>query len=343
MADLPNAGFGPLPFTLSAFRARRARAAGDLAAYSAHALDAIRRALAADGDPEGAANLVDCTPVGRTKGGYFSCLVTRTDGSRSFVKCIPKHSREMRFWEMRAKGGIGTGGQYYRILPPDRLISGAYFALLIFPALPPSRGLHRRRTSRYTGNIEAVVRAIADFNSDYVGERLPDLALSPQGRAHFVPSRRRIAATLGVDRLEARRIAQSLRRIEGKWTALRRDLYRGPLCLSHMDFGPGNVLIGPEPPFILDFGHAGITPVGADLHTILRYARKGGEPVDWPHLVEIYAKVFEAKGIEVDRTAIARAAELHFASRYRDLRLQSARDVFGEALAVSTRLASARP
>lgn len=343
MADGPTtgaAGIGALRFALKALGARRARAAGDLDAYRALALDAIRRAFANDGDADAAAALVDCAPVGQTKGGYFSCIAVSTDGTRRFVKCIPKRSREMRFWDAWAKDGIRTRGRHYELLPPERCLSGAQLAVLVFPALDPNPGLGRRRTSRYAGNLETVVRAIADFNSDHAGDGLPDLRVSQEGKAHFVPLKRRIVGTLGVNGQEARRISQNLRAIEWRWAALRRRIYRAPLCLSHMDFGPGNILIGPRPPVILDFGHAAVAPIGTDLHTVLRYARKGDAPVDWSRLVDIYAEVFESKGIAVDRAAIANAAELHFAARYRNLRLQSARDVFRDALTRSQRLLS---
>lgn len=344
MADRSTAGlagFNALRFALRAFRARRARTTGDLEAYRAHALEAIRQAFAGDGDMDGAASLVDCTPVGRTRGGYFSCIAVSADGSRKFVKCISVRSREMRFWEAWANGEIRTSGRHYQILPPERHITGMHFAVLVFPALAPNPGLKKRRTPRYTGNLKKVVRAIADFNSDHAGSALPNLPVSRHGKAHFVPLGRRIVATLGVDRQEARRISRELRWVERRWAGLRRGIYRGPLCLSHMDFGPGNVLIGTKPPVILDFGHAAAAPIGTDLHTVLRYARKGDAPVDWSQLVDIYARVFEAKGIAVDRAEITRAADLHFASRYRDLRLQSARDVFRDALARSQRLLSA--
>jgi hypothetical protein len=321
-----------LGFALRAHAARRARERGDLDAYRGHALDAIRRALAADCGASGAAALVDCLPVGRTRGGYFSCLVTRPDGLRRFVKCVPRRSREMRFWDAWERGEIRAEGQHYRLLPPERRILGRHLALLIFPDLGSSPGLSRRRTSRYAGNLETVVLAIADFNSDHLARDLCRLPVSRAGRGYFVPFKRRIMRALAVDRAEARRIARRLRGVEWRWPPLRRRVYRAPLCLSHMDFGPGNIFIGPEPAVILDFGHAAAAPIGSDLHTLLRYGRKGDAAVDWARLVEVYAGVFEAKGIAVDRAAIARAAEMHFAARYRNLRLESARDVFLEAL-----------
>jgi hypothetical protein len=323
---------------LSAVRARRARSKGDLDAFQAHALAAVGRALAGDGEAPGTAGLADCRPASLTKGGFFSCLVTRTDCTRTFVKCVPGRSREMRFWEAWARGEIRAEGEHYRLLPPERRILRAGLALLVFPDLGSNPGLKRRRTSRYTGNLETVVRAIAEFNAVHSGSGLPGLGVSREGHAHRVPLGRRIIRTLAVEPTEARAIARRLRSIEWRWGALRRKVYHAPLCLSHMDFGPGNVLIGPRPPVILDFGHAALAPFGTDLHTVLRYARKGEAPVEWQRLVEIYAGVFEARGIAVDRGAITRAADLHFAARYRDLRLESARDVFREALDRSWRL-----
>jgi hypothetical protein len=327
---------------LGAFRARRARHRGDTEAYRRAILRIVDLAFAPpqDGPPAGRDGLRDCIPIARSRGGFFSCLLDDGAGRRRFVKCIPARSREVRFWDAWARGEIRAEGRHYRLLPPEDSVVGRYMAFLIFPDLGANPGLSRRRTSRYASNTERVVRAIADFNSDHLDAGDKTFAEAPDARTPFVPMTRRIIRALAVDRREARRIARALRRIAWRWRDVRKRLDREPRCLSHMDLGPGNILMG-RPPLLLDFGHAAVAPIGADLHTVLRYGRKGGSPVDRDALVETYAQIFEAKGIAVDRAKIRLAAETHFAARYRNLRLASAPDVFGEALRLSQRLIAA--
>lgn len=335
---------------LSALGARRARARGDLEAYGRHILAIIDLAFgqSADGAPDAAGpgfagTLSDFRPLGGTKGGFFACLATDATGTTRFLKCVPTLGREMRFWDAWERGEIAVEGAHYRLLPPVARQRGRLLSLLVFPDLGPSPGLTKRRTSRYTGNLEIVVRAIADFNASHAGAAAPALKVSAGAGAHRVPTRRRIVRALSVDRAAAGRIARSLRGVERRWDALRRRLYGGPLCLSHMDFGPGNILIQPDVrPVILDFGHAALAPAGADLHTVLRYARKGGGPVDPERLAAIYAEVFADRGVAVEPAAVLLAAETHFAARYRNLRLGSTRDVFDEALRLSEALVGTR-
>ena len=108
------------------------------------------------------------------------------------------------------------------------------------------------------------------------------------------------------------------RAIEADWGPVRDAVERGARCLSHMDLGRGNVLLGDGPVILLDFGHAGAAPVGADLHTVLRFAGASGPGTE--ALVDAYAAVFAAKGLAVDPVAVRRSLEAHFAARYRDLR-----------------------
>lgn len=329
-----------LRITLGALRARRARAAGDTEGYRREILAIVERAFAnAPGGAPAALRgpLARCSPIGRSQGGFFSCLAEGQDGARLFVKCVPALGREAQFWQAWSRGAIRAEGEGYRLLPPVGRIEGRALSFLVFPDLGPDPGLSRRRTLRYTSDIETVIRAIAGFNADHLA-RIGGLKRASGARAHFVPMKRRIVRALAVDGREARQISRALRRVEWRWPALRRGLYRGPLCLCHMDFGPGNVLLGRDRPVILDFGHAAMAPVGADLHTVLRYARKGGTELATARAVEIYAGVFEARGVTVDRAAVTLAAEAHFAARYRNLRLGSAPDVFEEALGVSQRL-----
>jgi Ser/Thr protein kinase RdoA (MazF antagonist) len=106
-----------------------------------------------------------------------------------------------------------------------------------------------------------------------------------------------------------------------------------------MDVGTANIVLNQGTSILLDFGFAGMAPIGADLHTVRRY----GGPAWSGELVDAYAEVFAAKGIEVDTAAILRTLDAHFAARYRNLRFPAARnrETFDAALATSLALIGA--
>jgi Ser/Thr protein kinase RdoA (MazF antagonist) len=102
-----------------------------------------------------------------------------------------------------------------------------------------------------------------------------------------------------------------------------------------------NVLVDGPQAVLIDFGHAGAAPVGADLHTLMRYAGDGGP--DTEALVAAYVEVFAARGVALAPAVVRRNLEAHFAARYRDLRLVKARsrETFETALALSQALIAA--
>jgi hypothetical protein len=102
-----------------------------------------------------------------------------------------------------------------------------------------------------------------------------------------------------------------------------------------MDLGPGNVVVHDGAAIIHDFGHAAMAPPGSDLHPVLRHADASAG-----RLVAPYAEVFADKGIAADPADIRLAAEAHFAARYRNLEMPSARHwpAFEAALATSVAL-----
>ena len=69
---------------------------------------------------------------------------------------------------------------------------------------------------------------------------------------------------------------------------------------------------------------------------MLRY----GGGVEEGELLELYAEVFAGMGVALDRAAAELALRAHFAARYRNLKLRSAREraVFERALEMSERL-----
>jgi hypothetical protein len=181
-----------------------------------------------------------------------------------------------------------------------------------------------------------VVRAVADFNSSHLR---PDRRFRPSevGERVPVPPAAEVRRALGVDAAAAREIVRTLRGVEARWTVLRDQVYRSGSCLCHMDLGPGNISFRRGIGIIQDFGHAAAAPIGSDLHTVLRYGGLDSHGIDG--VIAAYAGVFAEKGIEVDAGSVRRALEAHFAARYRDLRLPSARPAaFRQAVGMSLAL-----
>jgi hypothetical protein len=77
-----------------------------------------------------------------------------------------------------------------------------------------------------------------------------------------------------------------------------------------------------------------MAPPGSDLHTLMRHAGVSAE-----RLVGPYAEVLAGKGIAADPAAIRLAAEAHFAARYRNLDMPSARHPPAFEAALTTSLA----
>jgi hypothetical protein len=326
------------PVLISATLAWRARARRDQEACRQNVLRVFDAALPG-GRPRGrgavgalGAAVVDCAPMLNTNGGFFCSGATSATGGRYFSKGIPAWSREARFWRGWRDGAVTPEGRHYRIVPPVAMVDGRQVMVLVFPELGFMRTNFRKRDGIYARNVRRVVRTVAEFNAAHAGGAFP--AARTGGRLR-VPGAATVAEALGVDGDEAQAIVARLRAVEAGWGDVRRRLGGLGTCLSHMDLGPSNVVMHEGRGVLMDFGHAGSAPVGADLHTVLRYG--GMAEVE---LLALYAEVFAEKGIALDLEAARLALRVSFAGRYRNLRLKSARDreVFERALEMSERL-----
>ena len=324
---------------LAAAQARRARARRDPEACRRQMLATLALALPG-GVPAGRGGfgrlpgaIADCAPMPNATGGFFSCLATGAGSERYFVKGILAHGREAKFWQAWRAGQVREAGRHYRIVPPVAIHQGAAVCVLVFPAHDFMKTDFRTRDGRFARNVRRVARALADFNSDHSGTR--GLAATRAAAPVRVPRATAVAAALGIETAAAEAAVARLRAVEAGWAAACRRLLGGaPRCLAHLDLGPSNVVFHDGAAVLMDFGHAAAAPVGADLHTVLRYA---GRPDAAEELVAIYVEVFAAKGTPVDVAAVRRALAAHFGARYRNTRLRSARDpaVFAAALASS--------
>ena len=342
-------GSGLIPgsrLLLRAVLARRARARGDASAYKKNITKVLDLAFSEGsrhrsikfGESIGA--IGDLEPIIHTQGGFFSCIAITRSNRRYFTKCILTSGRETLFWNAWQDGAVRVDGNCYRIVPPISMTSFKDICILIFPEIELLDRTRKRKKRPYRRHLEKVIRSIADFNSDHVDLAEGRFRMSNDCDSLPLPSRTEVRRALATDGNQARQIVRTLRQIEPRWNALRDQVYSCPRCLCHMDFGPGNIVLHRGVGIIQDFGHVGAAPIGSDLHTVLRYATPSGSgEIDREHLVATYASVFMEKGIDVDARSIRLALDAHFAVRYRNLRLPSARKREAFDAAIETSLA----
>lgn len=265
--------------------------------------------------------ITDSDPIIHTRGGYFCSIVTTAGNRRYFVKAVSSDSREARFWNAWREGLIRCDGKHYRIASPVQVQQRSGLAILLFKA---NAYKGRDRKSEYRANLALVVRAAAEFNSDHLNMDRGRFDASCICDSPPTPRYSTVKRLFSGDPARTERCMRSLSSIRGKWSRFRERLYAESACLSHMDFGPNNIVVEEDHCVIQDFGLAGLAPVGSDLHTVFRYARRLGS--GWPDkakLVESYASVFAEKGVDLDQDAVRRALDAHFSARYRNLKLQN--------------------
>lgn len=325
----------------SAFSARRARARKDSTAYIRHIARGLDLAIS-EARMEGRAPvdllggpIVRIEPISHTHGGFFNCLFETAKGRRFFAKAVRTPSRESMFWNAWQRGAIRTEGRYYRIHAPVLLLGSRDIRVLIFPEnkLIGENPADRRRT--YHRHLDLATLSIADFNSDHLNIEPLGLSSSHACGPNPLPHQTIIRAVL--PEADPRTIRKQIRDIERRWPAVKKQVYSAPVCLCHMDMGPGNVSPGHGISTLMDFGCAAIAPIGSDLHAVFRYS---GQKDGWPdpnRFIHPYTEVFASKGITVDPVQIRCALDAHFAARYRNLNKSSARkkSVFDAAMATS--------
>ena len=213
---------------------------------------------------------MSCEPITYARGGFFSALVEAPAGSR-FVKAVPTRSREALFWEAWRRGLIRCEGVHYRLVPPGRDRVWTYGHRAELPEAPGGQAEEERAKPavpvgtrwRWSGRSPTSTPTIG-----WPRARFRRRGTAVRCRRPAAP----VARALGVEAERARAIAADLRAVEAGWASSPRASRRGRRCLAHMDLGMGNILLDHRPMVMLDFGHAGIAPVGADLHTVLLYA-----------------------------------------------------------------------
>lgn len=299
-----------------------------------------RAALGLAGAALGAGRVLSCAPVRHATGGFFA-TVAETESGPLFVKGVLSAGREARFWAAWERGAIGAAGVRYRLLPPVRIVRGRLATLLAFPVVPGLDLVRWRRLARYRRHVWATVEAIAEFNARHPAP-VPGIGRPAIRASAPVPGARAIAAALKVDAGEAAALAAAARAVEAGWRPVREAAAREAQCLAHMDLGIGNLVFGDGPAILLDFGHAGLAPVGADLHVVLR-ALEGSGPGP-AALAEAYAAAFTAAGGVTDAGTVRRNLETYYGARYRNLGFYTARhaETYRAALATSERLVAAR-
>lgn len=335
-------GLMPDPLFLAALRARTSRLRGDVAGYGRACEAALRLAWARDiapfgVPPDGFGRQISAVePLSATRGGWFSTIAEVATGARFFVKAVTARGREAAFWRAWSAGCVTVEGTHFRLVPPLATAGNGPVTLLVFPEVRALRRRPRRR-QHYRSALDRTVKAMAEFAALHPAERAPLPAAYAPVRA--TPSARSIGGKFGLSRSEAAAVARRLRAVEAAWP---RPDPGQTSHLAHLDLGPGNVRPTRRTLILHDFGHVAAAAPGADLHSVLRWARAlGGPPPDLGPIADAYAGVFTAVGVAVDASDVRRAAERHFAVRYRNPRQSSSREVFAEALALSEQLLDA--
>lgn len=338
MAEAVARTLGPLAearLVTAMWQARRLRQRRDWDASA----ERQRASLAGVATELGCGAIAACAPVRHATGGFFSGAAETEAGPR-FVKGVLTGGREARFWAAWERGAIHAEGEHYRLLPPERILRGRVATVLVFPFLPDLLTRREDRRRAFRGNVMASVRALASFNASH-RDPVPGLGDAAVGRPPRPPSTRLLQKRLRVEPELARELAAEARAIEVAWRPVRDAVEAGPRCLAHMDLGIGNVVFGDGPALLLDFGHVGTAPVGADLHAVLRGLESAGPGRG--ALSEAYTAAFRAAGGAIEPDAVRRAFEAYYAARYRNLSYFTARHAgsYRKALQVSRRLVAA--
>ncbi len=312
---------------LAAVLAWRARARRDREACRRHVGAVLAAAF-----PQGLDGpLVDCAPMMKTGGGFFCAIASGAGGGRFFTKAILGSSREAKVWRAWSAGAVRGEGRHYRLEPPVAVAEAGPVMVLAFAERGYMRTDFRKRDGIYARNVRRVVRAVAEFNAVHrgLGAGVP---VARGCRRLAVPGVKAVEAALGVEAVEAAAIVRRLTTVEAGWDAVGWRLDGLAAGLGHMDLGPSNIVMHEGRGVLMDFGHAGLAPLGADLHVVRRY---GG--LEEAELLDLYGEAFAG---DFDRAGAELALRAHFAGRYRNLKLRSARDpeVFGRALEMSEEL-----
>ena len=338
MAEAVARTLGPLAearLVAAMWQARRLRRRRDWDASA----ERQRASLAGIAAELGCGAIAGCAPVRHATGGFFSG-VAETEAGPRFVKGVLTGGREARFWAAWERGAIRAQGEHYRLLPPERIVRGRVATVLAFPFLPDLATRREDRRRAFRENALASARALASFNASH-RDPVPGLCDAAVGRPPRPPSARLLEQRLQVEPALAEELAAEARAVEAAWRPVRDAVEAGPRCLGHMDLGIGNVVFGDGPALLLDFGHAGAAPVGADLHAVLRGLEGAGPGPD--ALADAYAAAFRSAGGAIEPETVRRAFEAYYAARYRNLGYFTARHAgsYRKALRVSRRLIAA--
>ena len=196
-----------------------------------------------------------------------------------------------------ARGVIRGEGVHYRLVPPAEMASGRMVTVLSFPTLPAGPGGKSARQRLFGRDALAVVRALADFNSDHRRCRAGFPPARDCGPVPVPGPRRGGTGARGRRAEAARRSSPTARAVEAGLEQRRGTRSRrAPLPRAH----------GPRARQRRARRSAGdparLRPrrrsprSGADLHTVLRCARprsRAAGPRRWPKPT---STVFRAKG-----------------------------------------------
>lgn len=254
----------------------------------------------------------------RDRYGRFLCLVE---------KVVDSNRRELSFWlESRSRRYVFDIPDI-DIVQPILLVRFRRISVLYFDYRPNLDVSKSVASKEFVRSVPDIVRAVARFNVANILHNSPTSVFGKsfeQVRSR-APDSQLIQLHLGVSPSSAEALESEVLAIHRSLDMLAPMVRQLPYVLSHNDIGPGNAVRHNDTISILDFGQAGIGPLGSDLHTIFRWGSKGDREVTQRILSEYDRAVCEA-GISIAMQDLELSAWATFFLRYTALhRWKSAR------------------
>ncbi|GAA2010852.1 hypothetical protein [Brevibacterium samyangense] len=249
------------------------------------------------------------------------------DGSRRdhVEKVLAPTSAEHDFWTTGLGKDLVREGERFTVVAPTRIRDSTAGRTLEFSFVSECVEELGRREAVFDARLLDTVRAVAEFNGrNRVDARLPQAW--PPRRA---PSVEDLARTFRVPGGAALALRRRWDRGFAAWTRTRDALLDAPMTVAHNDLHFHNVVHRGGRTILLDLGIADASPVGAELHTVLRHMRvAGADEATIDGMFREYLAVIRDFVPEADEVRVRAAAEVRYFARFTDTGLASGRSRF---------------
>jgi hypothetical protein len=252
-------------------------------------------------------------------------------------KIVAADSNEARFWRAAEVRRPSLESECYASAQPADIIDNGASVALYLPYVPAlDRDLKGRRRAFRT-HIHAITAAVADLNGrNLVTTEAPAPVPFPPAR----PTLKELQLRLNLNRSAAIALRDLWRRAHDRWETVQDSYQALPTCLNHHDVSPGNAVHVDGRTIFTDFGLAAPGPIGADLHTVIRWSGQAAHDAD--HVAAVIATYHErvqryVPGVTT--TQLRLAAHATYFLRYTNLKFKSARYMHAFGLALGRMLA----